>query len=87
MHPDSLSIADRLQVSLAQIGEYLPRFLLALVLVFAGYLVARVLERVTERLLRRIHFNRLLELGGVMDAVERSGAHLNPTQEIGRAHV
>src|SRR5579871_2391881 len=83
MRPDSLSFADRLQVSFTQIGEYIPRFVGALALIFAGYLVARVLERITDRLLRRIRFNRILEVGGVMDAVERSGSHLNPTRVAG----
>jgi hypothetical protein len=80
MHSDSLSFVERLQVSFTQIGEYVPRFLVALLLIFVGYLVARVLERLTDRLLRRIRFNRMLEAGGVMDAVERSGSHLNPTR-------
>lgn len=83
MGPDSLTFAARLQVSFAQIVEYLPRFIVALVLVFVGYLLARLLERLTERLLRRIGFNRMLEVGGVMDAVERSGSHLNPTRVAG----
>jgi hypothetical protein len=83
MGPDSLTFTARLQVSFAQIVEYLPRFVVALVLVFVGYLLARLLERVTERLLRRIGFNRMLEVGGVMDAVERSGSHLNPTRVAG----
>jgi hypothetical protein len=83
MRPDSLSFGDRLQVSLTQIGDYVPRFVAALLLIFAGYLVARVLERWTERLLRKIRFNRILEAGGVMDAVERSGSHLNPTRVAG----
>ena len=41
MHPDSLSLVDRLQMSFAQIGNYVPRFLAALLLLFVGYLVAR----------------------------------------------
>jgi Conserved TM helix len=83
MQSDTLSFTNRLQVSFAQILEYLPRFVVALVLVFVGYLLARLLERLTERLLRRIRFNRILEAGGVMDAVERSGSHLNPTRVAG----
>lgn len=83
MRPDTLSVSDRLQISLTQIGEYIPRFVLALLLIFAGYLVARVLERWTEQLLRRIRFRRILEAGGVMDAVERSGSHLDPTRVAG----
>ena len=83
MHPDSLSFADRLQSSLIQIGNYVPRFVVALLLLFVGYLVARWLERGTDRLLRRIRFHRLLERGGVMDVVGRSGSHMNPTRVVG----
>ncbi|HVZ77153.1 MAG TPA: hypothetical protein VG818_04130, partial [Gemmatimonadaceae bacterium] len=38
----------------------------ALIILFAGYLVAKLFERFTERLLRRIHLNRMLERGGVL---------------------
>ncbi len=82
MQTDTLSFANRLQVSFSQIIEYVPRFVVALLLVFVGYLIARLLGRFTERLLRRIRFNRILEAGGVMDAVERSGSHLNPTRVV-----
>jgi small-conductance mechanosensitive channel len=82
MPPDTLSFGERLQASFAQIGEYVPRFAGALALLFAGYLVAAGLERLTARVLRRIRFNRLLERGGVMTAVERSGSHLDPTQVV-----
>ena len=56
----------------------MPALVGALVILFAGYLLAKVLEKLTERFLRRIRFNRLLERGGVMQAVERSGSHFNP---------
>ncbi len=80
MQPDSLTFADRLQVSFAQLAHIIPGLLAALVLVFAGYLVAKLLEQLTRRLLRRLRLNRLLERGGVMGAVERSGSHLDPTR-------
>ena len=35
-----------------------------------------------DRLLRRIHFDALLERGGVMEVVERSGSHVNPIRVI-----
>jgi hypothetical protein len=54
----------------------------ALVILFAGYLVAKVVEKGTARLLRRLRFNQLLERGGVLQAVERSGSHLNPAKVI-----
>jgi len=64
------------------LGRFLPALLGSLVILFAGYLLAKVLEKLVERGLRRIHLNQLLERGGVTRAVERSGTHLNPTRVI-----
>ena len=35
-----------------------------------------------DRLLRRVRFDALLERGGVMEVVERSGSHVNPIRVI-----
>jgi hypothetical protein len=79
----SVNFGDRLQASFSQVfGDYVPAMLGALVILFAGYLLAKVLEKLTERFLRRIRLNRMLERGGVMQAVERSGAHLNPIRVL-----
>ena len=79
----AIDFGDRLQTSFAQVfGEMLPALGGAAVILFAGYLLAKVLEKLTERFLRRIRFNRLLERGGVMQAVERSGSHFNPVRVI-----
>ena len=77
-----MEFTDRLEASLIQLAEYVPAFLGALVIVFAGYLLAKLLEKGTFRLLRRIRLNEVLERGGVMEAVERSGSHLNPAKVI-----
>jgi hypothetical protein len=81
--PDSSNFTDRLQTSFSQVfGQLVPALFGALVILFAGYLLAKVLEKLTERLLRRIRLNHLLERGGVTQAVERSGTHVNPTRVI-----
>jgi Conserved TM helix len=78
---DSLNFGDRLQSSFSQVfGQLALPLLGALVILFAGYLLAKVLEKLTERLLRRIRLNHLLERGGLTQAVERSGTHVNPTR-------
>jgi len=77
---DTTTIVGRLQDSFTQLYFYIPAFLGALIILFAGYLIARLLRNGTEKLLRRIHFNRILERGGVMQAVERSGSHINPSR-------
>jgi len=74
------SFAERLQTSFDQIYGYIPSLLGALVILFAGYLLARLLEKATDRLMRRVKLNELLERGGVMQAVLRSGSHVNPTR-------
>jgi hypothetical protein len=74
---------DRLQDSFAQIfGQIVPALLGAAIIIFAGYLLAKVLERLTERGLRKLGLNRMLQRGGVIQAVERSGTHVNPTRVI-----
>ena len=81
--PDRLTFVDRLRTSFSEVfGELIPALLGALIIVFAGYLLAKVFERLVDRLLRRIGLNSMLERGGVMQAVERSGAHLNPARVI-----
>src|SRR5215212_5929035 len=77
------TFGDRLRSSFAQVfGELVPALLGALVIVFAGYLLARLAERLVDRLLRKMKLNQALERGGVMQAVERSGSHFNPTRVI-----
>ncbi|MCO4101124.1 mechanosensitive ion channel family protein [Gemmatimonas sp.] len=76
------TFSERLEQSFTLLGEFVPALFGALVILFAGYLVAKVVEKGTARLLRRLHFNKLLERGGVLQAVERSGSHLNPAKVI-----
>jgi len=79
-----VTFLERLQASFAQLAEVIPALLGALVILFAGYLLAKLIERGTERLLHRVHLNQALERGGVMEAVERGGTHFNPTRVIGK---
>ncbi len=74
---------ERLQASFSQVfGDIVPALLGALVMLIAGYLLAKLLEKFVERFLRRIRLNKMLERYGVMEAVERSGSHLNPTRVL-----
>jgi hypothetical protein len=79
-----VSFFDRLQDSFTQLAEIIPALLGALIILFAGYLLAKLVEKGIERLLRRMRFNQMLERGGVMEAVERTGSHFNPTRVIGK---
>jgi len=78
-----MDFSQRLQTSFEQVfGELIPALLGALIIVFAGYLLARVLEKLIERFLRRVRLNTLLERGGLIQAVERSGSEVNPTRVL-----
>jgi hypothetical protein len=72
----------RLQASFAQLAEFVPAFFGALVILFAGYLLARVVQRGSERLMRRMRLNEFLGRGGVLAAVEHGGAPVNPTRVV-----
>lgn len=79
-----MSFLERLQESFAQLGDIIPALFGALIILFAGYLFAKLIEKGAERFLHRVRLNDLLERGGVMDAVERTGSHFNPTRVIGK---
>jgi hypothetical protein len=80
---ERLTFADRLQASFSEVfGELIPALLGALVIVFAGYLVAKMLAKLVETFLKRIGFAKALERSGVLEAVERSGAHFNPARVL-----
>jgi hypothetical protein len=75
-----LPLSERLRISFAQIVESVPALLAALIILFAGYLFARLVEKMVEAFLKTIRLNTLLERGGVMEAMERSGQHFNPVR-------
>lgn len=76
------TFAERLEHSFSMLSEFVPALFGALVILMVGYIIAKGIEKGTLRLLRRLHFNQMLERGGVMQAVERSGSHLNPAKVI-----
>ena len=77
-----MNFTERLRVSFLQIVEFIPALLGASVILLAGYLLAKLIEKVILRILRRLGLNQLLEKGGVMQAVEHSGTHLDPSRVI-----
>ena len=77
-----MSFADRLRTSFLQIVDFIPALLGAVIILLAGYLLAKVVEKLVYRGLRRVKLNQMLERGGVMEAVERSGSHLDPTRVV-----
>jgi hypothetical protein len=77
-----VTFTERLRESFLQIVQYIPALLGALIILFAGYLFARLIQRGVERVLRWLQFNRLLERGGVLEAVDRGGSRVNPIRVV-----
>lgn len=75
---------QRLKAGLMQIANVLPGLLLALVILMAGFLVARMVERLVDGLLGRLHFDREAAKWGVTEAVERTGTREGPTRVVGK---
>lgn len=73
---------ERLQLSLAELGEFIPALFGALVILFAGYLLAKLVQKGSDRFLRRMKLNDVLARGGLVQAMERTGHHLNPSRVI-----
>ena len=79
-----LTFLERLRETFAQLADVIPAMIGALIILFAGYLLAKLIEQGAERLLHRIRLNQALERGGVMEAVERGASHFNPTKVVGK---
>jgi hypothetical protein len=74
---------ERLRSALTQILSIMPGLALSLIILAAGFLVARTLERLVDGYLDRMHFDREAAKWGVTEAVERSGAG-GPTRVVGK---
>ncbi len=60
------------QSTLTNIVEFLPRLVVALLILLIGWLVAKALSRAANAVLERVGFDRAVERGGVKQALARS---------------
>lgn len=65
------------RVFLLQVGEFLPKVLLALIIVVAGWLVAKGLKFAVIRALRAVNFNVLTEKAGLDDFLRQGGNEID----------
>jgi len=78
-----VNFVERLRDSVLQLADYVPALVGALVILFAGYLLAKLAEKGVDRALARLGLNRALERGGVLSAVERTGWRRTPSRLLG----
>ncbi len=72
----------RVKAGLLQVLGVLPGVLLGVVILMAGFLVARILERAMDAALDRIQFDREAARWGMAEAAERAGGR--PTRVVGK---
>jgi hypothetical protein len=82
--PD-LTFTDRLQQSFSLLWEFLPSIVGAGLVLLAGYILAKLVQKGVSRALKRLGLNDLLRKAGVQGAVDSAAAHYNPARII--AHL
>jgi hypothetical protein len=80
-----LNFTDRLQQSFSLLWDFLPSMVGAGVVLLAGYILAKLVQRAVSRLLRRLGLNDMLRRAGVQGAVDSAAAHFNPSRIL--AHL
>ncbi len=80
-----MNFTDRLQQSISLLWEFLPALLGAGLILLAGYVLAKLVQRGVARGLRRLRLNEGLRKLGVMGAMDSAAAHFNPSRII--AHL
>ena len=78
------ALTQRLEEGIREIVLFLPRLLAAIGILMAGFAIAKMVERGTDLALRRIKFDRLMQDGGVTEALERAGTRLDPSSVIAK---
>ena len=75
---------QRLVTGADQLLSVLPSFGAAMAILIAGYLVAQLIERWTDSILKRLNFNKMAEAGGISEAMGRTGTRLDPIHAVGK---
>lgn len=78
------ALTQRLEEGIREIVLFLPRLLAAIGILMAGFAIAKMVERGTDIALRRIKFDRLMQDGGVTEALERAGTRLDPSSVLAK---
>lgn len=81
---DDVSVLiEPVRASLHQIGEFLPRLLLAVAILIAGWLVAKVVRFAIVKSLRALNFNVVTDKAGVDRFLQQGGGALDTTGLLG----
>lgn len=79
-----MDLAERSDLMLTDIIDFLPSLLGAILILLVGLIVAKLLEKATDAVLERLHFDQALNRGGVHRALARTGTELDPSSLVAR---
>ena len=79
-----MNFVQPLQDTLSTFLSYLPQLLGAVVILIVGYLVAKVLQAVTGRVLQSMGFDRWMERGGIKQFFDRTRTNQTPVSILGK---
>ena len=77
-------LQDALQNALSKFLGYIPQLIGAIVILIVGYLVAKLLQAVVDRVLRSIGFDRWMERGGIKQFFDQARTRETPASVLGR---
>ncbi len=78
------ALMDSLSQGLATFLSYLPQFIGALVILIVGYIIAKILQAITTRVLGSMGFEHWMEKGGIKQFFDRSQTQQTPLSIIGK---
>ena len=76
-------LLESIRESLRQIGAFLPRLLLAIVILIIGWLVAKAVRFAIVKALRTINFNVVTEKAGIDHFLKEGGADIDTIRVLG----
>ncbi len=76
-------LIEPIRTSLNQVGEFLPRILIAIVVVVVGWLVAKAVRFAIVKMLRAVNFNVVTEKAGIDAFLQQGGSEINATNVLG----
>jgi hypothetical protein len=76
-------LVEPIRASLHQIGEFLPRLLLAIVVLVVGWLVAKLVRFAIVKALHAINFNVVTEKAGIDRFLSQGGADVDTIRVLG----
>jgi flagellar biosynthesis protein FliQ len=79
---DRLRLLEPLRVFLRQMGDFLPRLALALLVVIIGYFIAKAVRYAIVRGLRAVNFNVLTERAGIDGFLRGGGIRADGTEIV-----